>query len=1517
MYLRQFVLHLVIAAVGSIGFAANVANSNSSLSPLPSIPSRFAGPQDLDFATVSVLSSGFEDIDLSFGIPSVEFVDQELDGNTFSAIVMNGEAVEEIPGAPEVPRIVRLIMVDNVGDYGINVNNVEFTTSLLPNRPLPYVPLAEGANALDQAPVSPLPEYYEQNGWYPQEVVQISEPATLRDVRFVLVTIYPVQVNPVTREVRTYSRMDVTVQNHGGHGPNEITHTPVSISPAFKELYRTIPNFQGSHLDELPVLPGSQLFICDPNATVVATVQNLVNWRRKRGINAYIATTSQTGTTSASIRNYIVNEFSSSNGALEYVTLVGDPNSAAPYTIATGTDLDNTYATMGGGNPDPVPDLAVGRFPATTSTDLGQMVNNIINYESNPYMTDTGWYDRAWCAAHTSSVPSNPSTKEYMRQMMLNHGVPTVYFDVFSGHISTATLQTRLNGGVCFFNDRMSWIGEFSSSDLAGVNVGPRLPSVWVVTCATGTFSGGAALTEDFVRGNHAISCVGMSGAGTHSRYNNILDGGGMQTIFTYDVRETGMAVVGAKLELYRNYWTVAGGVEQGDVTNFAAWCNLQGDPGVPVFLSRPQTLAVSHPSSVTRGTNNISFTVTSGGNPVPNALIGLVKGTETFSRGYADANGQINLSTSLPTTGTLSVTVTGKDLYPYQGTINVIDVNASLSFSSLSIDDDNTGGTVGDNNDILNPGETVDLSIILQNTGTGSTVTGITGTLSSATPGVSIVSGVQSYPNIGVGATGAPTTPFRVSVGAVFNNEPATLYLAIASSAGAQSVRIDLTPEAAGVAYVTSSFPDGNNRLDPGDTGNYTVTMTNDGSRTLSSASAILRSLTPNVVVNDSLGTFGSVNPGGNSTNGANPFNVTALVSTPGGFQAPMQLVVTDVNGVRDSTTYLQTVGISAATSPTGPDAYGYIAYENSDNQPAGAAPTYEWIEICPALGGTGTSLGFTDGGEDQDDIGTRVLPFSFQYYGEVYDTITICSNGWLAFGNTTQIDYRNYHIGSPLGPPNMVGAYWDDLVVGGVTNGGVYVKNDVANGRYIVEWITQGLWAGSAARQTFQIILYDPAAEPSPTGDGKILFQYQDVNPHPNSASFDNDYATVGITNYNHTKGLEISYWNEYTPGSTTLADGRAIMFTTDVTGAIDPHFALLSPNGGELWLQDSTVNVLWSPGIVVGNVNIDLSRSGATGPWTSLASNTPNDGQQSFVVSAPTSAACRVRVRSVTTPDTVDISAADFTIATIQTVMTEDVETGAAGWTHSAPAGWVDQWHISTEQFNSPTHAYKCGDTGTETHASLLDAQLTSPVISSLPADAVLEFRHVFDCEVSTANPDSAYDGGWVEISVNGGAFTTIHPLEGYPKTTRYTAGGGNPYSGPVPGQPCYSGTITEWATEQFDLSAYEGSDVQLRWRYASDAGTNREGWYIDDIQIYGIGFSTGPTAPLGLVIRVVGEDVVLSWQADGNAAYNIYSSTTSEPPFPTLEGTTNLTTFTIVGAAASDLKKFYYVTGVTNP
>ena len=286
----------------------------------------------------------------------------------------------------------------------------------------------------------------------------------------------------------------------------------------------------------------------------------------------------------------------------------------------------------------------------------------------------------------------------------------------------------------------------------------------------------------------------------------------------------------------------------------------------------------------------------------------------------------------------------------------------------------------------------------------------------------------------------------------------------------------------------------------------------------------------------------------------------------------------------------------------------------------------------------------------------------------------------------------------------------------------------------------------------------------------------------------------------------------------------------------------------------------------------------------------------------------------IRAVDAAPAVNVAYSDtFSFRILGILFTDNLESGQGSWTHAAvTSGWTDQWHISTEMNHSATHAWKCGDTGTGNYANHDDAGLTSPTIT-IQNDAVLTFWHYIDAEASSSYPDSAYDGGIVEISVNGGAFQRITMTPGYNKVIRRTAGGGNPYSGPFPpGIPCFSGQIA-WRQETADLSAYTG-DIRLRFRFGSDNGTGREGWYVDDIQIIGTPETGPPPAVTDLVIQMIGEHAILSWTYTGVASFNIYSDTNPEGSFTNLVTSTTLHSIVLHGAATGVPKKFYIVRAV---
>ncbi|MCC6476705.1 carboxypeptidase regulatory-like domain-containing protein [bacterium] len=446
-----------------------------------------------------------------------------------------------------------------------------------------------------------------------------------------------------------------------------------------------------------------------------------------------------------------------------------------------------------------------------------------------------------------------------------------------------------------------------------------------------------------------------------------------------------------------------------------------------------------------------------------------------------------------------------------------------------------------------------------------------------------------------------------------------------------------------------------------------------------------------------------------------------------------------------------------------------------------------------------------------------------------------------------------------------------------------------------------------------------------------------------------------TAGLRTYLDPSGSGVMTLDGYDPNAGGFASGTVLNATslqpisgatvsvagggqTATTNASGVYTLALAPNTYTLafskvgYISDTTYSVVITFGnTTTANKNLvampviagTVTNAATSAPIPSATVNVVGGGQSTttnasgiYYLSVPAGmhdvAFSKAGHLSDTTYD-VSAAAGDTTTANkalwafpITYSLNENFESGGTGWTHSSAGGsWVDDWHISTERSYSATHSYKCGSTTTGQYRNLNDARLLSPTINALPAGATLSFWMQVEAELSSSYPDSAYDGGILEISVNGGAFTRINTVPGYNKTVRAST------TGPISGQPCWSGTITTWTQQTANLSAYAGSNIQLRFRFGTDNSVLAEGWYVDDVQVYAYGSLI--VAPEELTIFVDGSDVILRWADDTNPFYKIYQSNDPDVPMQTLIDSTDQNTYTIVGGAATDEKLFYVVVG----
>ena len=108
---------------------------------------------------------------------------------------------------------------------------------------------------------------------------------------------------------------------------------------------------------------------------------------------------------------------------------------------------------------------------------------------------------------------------------------------------------------------------------------------------------------------------------------------------------------------------------------------------------------------------------------------------------------------------------------------------SATTRLVSFDAADSCAEGGAGDGNDLWEPAETIELSITLEGTGD---LTGVTGTLSSSTPGVSVVQAAGTWPDLVGGVPQANDAPnFVIDLGGVACDDTVDLRLTVMTNEG------------------------------------------------------------------------------------------------------------------------------------------------------------------------------------------------------------------------------------------------------------------------------------------------------------------------------------------------------------------------------------------------------------------------------------------------------------------------------------------------------------------------------------------------------------------------------------------------------------------------------------------------------------------------------------------------------------------------------------------------------------
>ncbi|MFP4458502.1 MAG: C25 family cysteine peptidase [Candidatus Zixiibacteriota bacterium] len=880
---------------------------------------------------------------------------------------------------------------------------------------------------------------------------------------------------------------------------------------------------------DLHGLPGSYIIITPE--VMVDDLEPFIEMKKKMGYLVNVFTLEEIGDRpdEEEIRNFLLDKYETIVPKPDLVLLIGDTRNNDGtifrdygYTGSGGTYAsDNAYALFD--DSDFIPDVLLGRFTATNETYLQTIVQKNLTYTYSPDEAGTDWLKRGLIVAENTHAMSPILNAMWTKEILERNGftrVDSIFERTGYPVPSASQINDAFDRGVAFTTYRGWgssqgwWNPEYMIPDVYDMNNSPYYGIITTIVCGTGDFRryGTPCFSEVLLqhgspaRPRGAVAVYAPSDHNTHTRYNNPLNVGFYEAVFGYDLTMLGQASLGSRLNEYLYL-----PLEMESVEHYFYVYNNFGDPGLYMWSGKIDSLTIDAPETLVHWGGEIQVSVDP---PVADVWVSLYY-DDTGMQAVGKTNEMGIATIAYPHEAEMFAKITAwkkhykpveKDVYIWRRGGEGID------FVSCTVDD-----FEGDGDGKLEPGETANLSFTLNNPGP------------YLSNGDFYLGAYNEYIEVadGLSSIVIPEGEFTIDGYSISldSDMPYTdnleLWLTVMQLDTVVRYLIPCEiPFNIGKLEISDKSLTGS--LSTGETANLDIELINSGEGTVGPMELRLITESGFLTLSDNIFEIPAILPGDTYLADEDIILMPHLID---GVIYPMRLV--DMHGNTIGTFELS----SGEGGPTGPDGWGYMAFDQTD---ADYPTDVEWTDI--------SEIGTANFVRDDWTI-RREMPFPLKFYGDSYDSISICSNGWIAPGNIAfyLIDFYNLPIPGPGGPWGIIAPHWDDLEPLGGTGENLYTYHDTENDVFIIQW-DNFVHVREDHEQTFQVMIFN---EESASGDNPIAFLYNTTSDNDSAHT----WSSVGIEDIDHKIGLEYRYSNIYTGNSTPFEDDFGIYITNDV--------------------------------------------------------------------------------------------------------------------------------------------------------------------------------------------------------------------------------------------------------------------------------------------------------------------------------------------------------------------------------
>ncbi|HLN21904.1 MAG TPA: C25 family cysteine peptidase [Bacteroidales bacterium] len=798
-----------------------------------------------------------------YSVPRLTLQSVKNENGTFYRIAIPEHIQSTEAGMPELPVFSKLLSVPENSKITIRISEVK-SSGLNPGRKMAgllYPAQESEIKAVqDDRKIFRMDKAtYKKRTLLESDTVNIVYEGISRNRTLANIYIRPVRYNPGknTIEVITSMKIDVAFT---GNAPKTVKQESVLFS---ESVSKGVIN--PDLIRDFSTGPAGMIILTD--TMFRKQLAPFIRWKTQKGFRMQVLFkgTGLAGNNYSELKDTLKKIYLAATDEIpapEYLMIIGDVNKVPNSQAASGNITDLYYGEFDG-NGDYLPEMYIGRIPASDTSELSSVLKKIIQYEKFEFADTNSFYNNA-----LATTGYDVAHKQYMNgqvhYQVTNYLTPMNYITgKYFYHTSETDpvkvltileaqkkniIDSMINiGGLSFINysghgSASGWLNlSILASDVTRFENRNMYPFIISNACLTGQFDKSTSFGNRMVleKQKGAVTFIGCSndsywdedyfwaiGAGPISEnpaYNNKGQGIFDRLFHTHGEVPGEWSYTAGQIN-YAGNLSVSASTSTRKKYYWETY-NIIGDPSLIPILGKPRKFNISLPDTLPNGIKTLML------NADPFSYIAVSHSDTLWDATFAGSSGSATLNLPDISNDSCLVVITGQNRYPVIKTIFFSDLKGEfLNLESYSVNDKE-----GNNDGQPDYGERFCLDLVLKNLG-NSAADNISIGLTPGSEWLNIEKDTVNVKRIEPGSSGIITYSLMMRVvGNVPDLEIAPVSIKITCNATEKIIPVELLLHSPVLSIPTFTINDdktgnGDFIADPGETLDLAFIIRNEG---------------------------------------------------------------------------------------------------------------------------------------------------------------------------------------------------------------------------------------------------------------------------------------------------------------------------------------------------------------------------------------------------------------------------------------------------------------------------------------------------------------------------------------------------------------------------------------------------------------------------------------------------------------------------------------------------------------